>query len=747
MGEAPLKDDIRPEPLGKALAERYLAYALSTITSRALPDARDGLKPVHRRILYGMQVLHLDPDGGFKKSAKIVGDVMGTFHPHGDQAIYDALVRLAQDFSSRYPLVDGQGNFGNVDGDNPAAMRYTESRMTAVAEALLAGIDEDAVDFRATYDGGDQEPVVLPAAFPNLLANGATGIAVGMATSIPPHNAGELCQALIALIENPKLQDRTLFKLVKGPDFPTGGIIVDDAAAIQEAYRTGRGSFRLRARWTKEEGARGTYSVVVDQIPYSVQKAKLIERIAQLIEEKKVPALDDVRDESAEDIRIVLTPKSRAVEAEILMEQLFRLTELESRIPLNLNVLDKGVTPKVMSLREALLAFLDHRHEVLERRTKHRLARIAERIEVLDGYLAVYLNLDKVIKIIRTEDEPKPKLMKAFKLTDRQAEAILNMRLRTLRRLEEMQIREEHASLTKEEKDLKRLAASGKLQSEKLIEEIKAIDARFGIKTELGRRRTEFAKPAELVELQALAEEATSIETMVEKEPITVICSDKLWLRSMKGHQEESDTVKYREGDKGRFWLPAETTDRLMLFATDGRFFTLDCAKLPGGRGLGEAIRGFIDLPPESDIVAMFVHRPGRKLLLAAASGHGFLTSEDDAVAMTRSGKKVMNVAAPVEAAACAFVDGDTVAVLGQNRKLLIFPLPEVPELAKGRGVILQRYKDGGLSDARVFVWKDGLRDANGRTFLPDELKDYRGARAQAGRIVPRGFSKAHKLG
>jgi topoisomerase-4 subunit A len=747
MGEIPFKDDIRPEPLGKALAERYLAYALSTITARALPDARDGLKPVHRRILYGMRLLRLDPDGGFKKSAKIVGDVMGNLHPHGDQAIYDALVRLAQDFSSRYPLVDGQGNFGNVDGDNPAAYRYTEARMTEIARQLLDGIDEDTVDFRSNYDGQSEEPVVLPAAFPNLLANGAAGIAVGMATSIPPHNAGELCQALIALIENPKLQERTLFRLVKGPDFPTGGIIVDDAAAIAEAYRTGRGSFRLRARWTKEEGARGTYQIVVDQIPYQVPKAKLIERIAQLIEEKKLSALDDVRDESAQDIRIVLMPKSRAVEAEILMEQLFRLTELEARIPLNLNVLDKGVTPKVMSLREALNAFLDHRREVLGRRTRHRLARIAERLEVLEGYLAVYLNLDKVIKIIRTEDEPKPKLMKAFTLTDRQAEAILNMRLRALRRLEEMQIREEHDALTKEQKELKRLAASDKLQSEKLIEEIKQIDARFGAKTELGRRRTEFAKPAELAELQAIAEEATSIETMVEKEPITVICSDKLWLRSMKGHQEESDSVKYREGDKRRFWLHAETTDRLMMFSTDGRFFTLDCAKLPGGRGLGEAIRGFIDLPPEADIVAMFVHKPERKLLLAASSGHGFVTNEDDAVAMTRSGKKVMNVTAPIEAASCAFVEGDTVAVLGANRKLLIFPLADVPELAKGRGVILQRYKDGALSDAGVFIWKSGLRDANGRTFSSDELKDFRGARAQAGRVVPRGFSKAHKFG
>jgi topoisomerase-4 subunit A len=738
--EAPFKDDIRPEPLDKALSERYLAYALSTITARALPDARDGLKPVHRRILYGMRALGLDPNAAFKKSAKIVGDVMGNFHPHGDQAIYDALVRLAQDFSSRYPLVDGQGNFGNVDGDNPAAYRYTEARMTEIARLLLDGIDENAVDFKPNYDGQSEEPVVLPAGFPNLLANGATGIAVGMATSVPPHNLGELCQALIALIENPKIQERTLFKHVKGPDFPTGGVIVDDAATIHEAYRTGRGSFRVRAQWKKEEGARGTYQIVVYEIPYQVQKAKLIERIAQLLDEKKLAGLESVQDESTEDVRIVLTPKSRTVEAEILMEQLFRQTDLETRVGLNLNVLDKGLTPKVMSLREALVAFLDHRGEVLERRTRHRLERIAERLELLEGYLAVYLNIDKVIKIIRTEDEPKPKLMAAFKINDRQAEAILNMRLRALRRLEETAIREEHAALTKEQKDLKKLMGSEKLRAEKLIEEVQDIDRRFGLKTELGRRRTEFSSPPDV------AEELSS-DAFIEKEPITVICSQKLWLRAMKGHQEQNDTVKYREGDRGRFWLQAETTDKLMMFATDGRFFTLDCSKLPGGRGQGEAIRSFIDLPPEADIAAMFVHKPGRRLLLAAHTGHGFVTSEDDAVAMTRSGKKVMNVTVGKEAVVCAFVEGDSIAVAGENRKLLIFPLNEAPELARGRGVILQRYKDGGLSDARVFTWSEGLKDSNGRTFTPDELKDYRGARAQAGRIVPRGFSKSNRFG
>jgi topoisomerase IV subunit A len=739
MGEQSFKDDIRPEPLTKALSERYLAYALSTITARALPDARDGLKPVHRRLLHAMRELGLNPEAGFKKCARVVGDVIGKFHPHGDQAVYDTLVRLAQGFAVRYPLVEGQGNFGNIDGDNAAAMRYTESRLTAVAQALLEGIDEDAVDFRPTYDGEDREPVVLPAAFPNLLANGSAGIAVGMATSIPPHNVGELCAALTAMVQNPNVQDRTLLKLVKGPDFPTGGIIIETPAAIAEAYRTGRGSFRVRARWEREEGQRGTYQLVVDEIPYQVQKAKLIERIAQLIEEKKLPLLDDVRDESTEDVRIVLVPKSRTVEPEILMEQLFRATELESRVPLNLNVLDKGITPKVMSLREALQAFIDHRREVLGRRSRYRLAKIADRLEVLEGYLAVYLNLDKVIRIIRTEDEPKPKLMKAFDINERQAEAILNMRLRALRKLEEMQIREEHTALTKEQKELKKLVGSEKLQSERLVDEIRQIDEKFGLKTPLGRRRTAFSAPPDIAE-------DFSPEAFIEKEPITVICSEKLWLRTLKGHQEPSDNVKYREGDKERFWLHAQTTDKLMLFATDGRFFTLDCAKLPGGRGNGEAIRSFIDLPPEADIVQMFVHQDGRKLLLAATSGHGFVTNEDDALAMTRTGKKVMNVPPAVEAAVCRFVAGDSVAAIGTNRKLLVFPLDQVPEMARGRGVMLQRHKDGVLNDVCAFTWKEGVKDVNNRLWEPGELKEYRGDRAQAGRVVPRGFSSKLKF-
>jgi topoisomerase-4 subunit A len=739
-------DEIRSEPLSKALAERYLAYALSTITQRALPDVRDGLKPVHRRILYGMRLLRLDPDSAFKKSAKVVGDVMGSFHPHGDQAIYDALVRLAQEFSVRYPLVDGQGNFGNIDGDNAAAMRYTESRMTEAASELLSGLDENAVDYRTTYDGETQEPVVLPAAFPNLLANGSSGIAVGMATNIPPHNLGELCAATIALIENPAIQDRSLLKFVKGPDFPTGGILVEEQASIAEAYKTGKGSFRVRARWEKEEGARGAWQIVVTEIPYQVQKSKLIERVAEMLEQKKLPLLDDIHDESAEDIRIVLTPKSRTVDPDILMEQLFRASDLEARIPLNMNVLDKGLVPKVMSLKEVLSAFAAHRREVLERRSTFRLEKIAARLEVLEGYLAVFLNLDKVIKIIRTEDEPKPKLMKAFSLTEVQADAILNMRLRSLRKLEEMEIRREHDSLTKERKELTKLLGSEKLKSEKLIEELSAIDAKFGLKTELGKRRTQVAKAAEVAEMAALAEHVEEHANRVEKEPITVVCSAKGWLRALKGHQEQSSDDKYREGDRARFWFPAQTTDQIMMLATDGRFFTLDGSKLPGGRGNGEAIRSFIDLPPDADIVTMFVHVPGRKLLVAATSGHGFITNEDEAVAMTKNGKRVMNVKPGVEAASCRPVQGDHVAVVGDNRKLLIFKLEEVPEMARGQGVYLQRYKDGGLLDATTFTWKEGLKDENGRLFTASDLKDWRGERSQAGRVVPNGWARSKKF-
>ena len=749
MAGAPVPvDDIRSEQLGKALSERYLAYALSTITQRALPDARDGLKPVHRRILFGMARLRLDPTAAFKKSAKVVGDVMGGFHPHGDQSIYDALVRLAQDFSVRYPLVDGQGNFGNIDGDSAAAMRYTESRMTQVAEALLEGIEDDAVDFRPTYDGSEEEPVVLPAAFPNLLANGSNGIAVGMATSIPPHNVGELCAALVDLINDPEIAERSLYKHIKGPDFPTGGTLVEDRETIYEAYKTGRGGFRLRALWEKEEGNRGAWQIVVTEIPYQVQKSRLIERIAELLELKKLPLLDDVHDESAEDIRFVLTPKTRMVDAELLMESLFRQCDLEVRIPLNLNVLDKGTVPKVMSLKEALAAFVDHRREVLERRSNHRLQKIASRLEVLEGYLVTFLNLDKVIKIIRTEDEPKPVLMRAFKLTDNQAEAILNMRLRALRKLEEMEIRGEHAELTKEQKELTKLLGSEKLKSERLIAEVREMDAKFGGKTALGKRRTEIAAGRNLAEITALAEAAEEQANAIVQEPITVVLSEKGWLRALKGHVEESDAVKYREGDKGRYWFAAQNTDKIMMLSTDGRFFTLDGIKLPGGRGNGEAIRSFIDLLPDADIAAMFVHVPGRRLLVAASSGNGFITNEDDAIAMTKKGKQVMNVKPGIEAVSCHAVPGDAdiVAVIGENHKLLLFPLSEVTEMGRGQGVFLQKYNASHLSDAIAYNGKDGLKDGNGRAFTASELKDWKGSRAQAGRLAPRGFSKADKF-
>lgn len=750
----PAVDDIRPEPLHTALSERYLAYALSTITQRALPDARDGLKPVHRRLLYAMRLLGLNPSQGFKKCARVVGDVIGKYHPHGDTAVYDAMVRLAQDFAVRYPLVDGQGNFGNVDGDSAAAMRYTEARLTEAATALMEGLDENAVDFRPTYDGSEDEPVVMPAAFPNLLANGSNGIAVGMATAIPPHNLGELCAATIELIKNPDCRDQTLLKYVKGPDFPTGGIVVDGPEAIAEAYKTGRGSFRVRARWFKEEGARNAWHIVIDQIPYQVQKAKLIERIAELIEQKKVPLLDDIRDESAEDIRIVLVPKTRTVDENVLMEQLFRQSDLESRIPLNMNVLDGGLVPRVMSLKDALKSFVNHRRNVLERRTKYRLEKIAARLEVLEGYLAVFLNLDKVIKIIRTEDEPKPVLMKTFKLTDNQAEAILNMRLRALRKLEEMQIRGEHKELSKEQKELTRLLSSEELISNRLIDEMKVVDEKFGLKTELGKRRSKIADRKLVEKVEAIAETVTAIETAVEREPITIVCSQKGWLRSFKNHIEPSDQVKYREGDRERFWIHAETTDKLMMFSTDGRFFTLDCSKLPGGRGNGEAIRSFIDLSPEADIVAMFVHQPGRKLFLAATTGHGFICNEDDVVASTKAGKRVMNVKMPGEANICRFVTGDTVAVVGENKrgldlqkKLLIFPLADLPEMAKGQGVFLQRYKDGELLDAVTFTWKEGLKSENGKSYGPSDLKDYKAERAQTGRVLPKGWARSGKFG
>ncbi|MCA6099251.1 MULTISPECIES: DNA topoisomerase IV subunit A [Bradyrhizobium] len=734
--------EIHEVPLRDALEERYLAYALSTIMHRALPDARDGLKPVHRRILYGMDLLGLDPRAAFKKSAKIVGDVMGSFHPHGDQAIYDAMVRLAQDFSSRYPLVDGQGNFGNIDGDNPAAYRYTEARMTEVARLLLEGIDEDGVEFRLNYDGQSKEPVVLPGGFPNLLANGAQGIAVGMATSIPPHNAAELCDAALHLIEKPDAKSKALLKWVKGPDFPTGGIVVDSKEAIVEAYTTGRGSFRTRSRWTQEEGARGTWVVVVTEIPWLVQKSRIVEKIAELINEKKLPLVADVRDESAEDVRLVIEPKSRTVDPALMMESLFRLTELESKISLNLNVLIKGRIPKVVGLAECLREWLDHLRDVLVRRTKFRKTQIEHRLEVLGGHLVAYLNLDKVIKIIRTEDEPKPVLMKTFKLTEIQADAILNMRLRNLRRLEEMEIRTEDKDLRKELKGIEGLLGSETEQWAKVSDQVRKVRDIFGPKTPLGKRRTTFADAPEH-DLAAIE------EALVEREPCTVVISEKGWVRTLKGHVEDLSGLAFKTDDKLEHSFFAETTSKLLLFATNGKFYSLDVAKLPGGRGHGEPIRMFIDLEQDAAIISLFVNKGERKFLIASSEGQGFVVKEEDCVGNTRKGKQVLNVEMPNEARAITTVNGDTVAVIGTNHKMVLFGLDQVPEMARGRGVRLQKYTSASLSDVAVFDAKAGLtwKDSAGRehSMTMKELADWRGNRADAGRLA-HGLPKSNKF-
>ncbi|HSL78563.1 MAG TPA: DNA topoisomerase IV subunit A [Pseudolabrys sp.] len=738
----PEKGNVEEVALREALEERYLAYALSTIMNRALPDARDGLKPVHRRILYGMRLLRLDPGAAFKKSAKVVGDVMGNFHPHGDQAIYDALVRLAQEFAQRYPLVDGQGNFGNIDGDNAAAMRYTEARLTEVARLLIEGIDEDAVDFRATYDGTNEEPVVLPAAFPNLLANGSQGIAVGMATAIPPHNAAELCDAALFLIDNPKARSKTLLKYVKGPDFPTGGVIVDAPETIAEAYNTGRGSFRVRARWKQEDTGRGTYVIVVTEIPWLVQKSRLVEKLAELINEKKLPLVADVRDESAEDIRLVIEPRSRSVDAELMMESLFKLTELEARIPLNMNVLVKGRVPQVLGLAEALREWLDHRREVLLRRSKHRLAEIDHRLEVLGGYLVAYLNLDKVIKIIRKEDEPKPVLMKTFKLSEVQAEAILNMRLRNLRKLEEIEIRAEDKALREERTKLKSLIGSPVQQWKTIAGQIKQLKNTFGPKTDLGRRRTTFG-------IAPAHDEAAIEEAMVVREPITVVVSEKGWIRALRGHVTDLSGVTFKTDDDLKFAFPTETTTKILIFGSNGRFYTIEASKLPGGRGHGEPVRLFIDLE-DADVVAALAYQGGRKFLVASYGGNGFVVPEDDVLGTTRKGKQVLNLKPPDKAAAMTTVDGELAAAIGANRKMVIFPLNQVPEMSRGRGVRLQRYKEKGLSDVTTFKADDGMPwiDGAGRSFTlaMKELKDWRGNRADAGRIAPKGFPKNNKF-
>ena len=740
MTEQTVTSRVEEVSFSDALGERYLAYALSTITSRSLPDVRDGLKPVHRRLLFAMRQLRLEPESGFKKCARVVGDVIGKYHPHGDVAVYDAMVRLAQDFAVRYPLVEGQGNFGNIDGDNAAAMRYTEARLTEYAIAMLEGIDEDAVGFRENYDGSEEEPVLLPASVPNLLCNGSAGIAVGMATNIPPHNLDEVSVALLHLLKFSNATNSKLVELVPGPDFPTGGILVEGREAVAEAYATGRGAFRRRARWEVEKLSHGQYQIVITEIPYQVQKGRLVEKMADLLNEKKLPLLGDLRDESAEDVRLILEPRNRSIEPEVLMEQMFRTTDLETRVGLNMNVLDANMVPQVMNLRDVLRSFLEHREDVLVRRTTHRLGKIAHRLEVLEGYLIAYLNIDEVIRIIREEDEPKPVMIKKWELTDVQAEAILNMRLRALRRLEEFAIREEHTKLTAEQKDLNALLKDKKKREAIIADQIKNIRTRFGKKTELGARRTDIS--------DAPDEIAVPLDILIEREPITVICSQKGWIRAGKGHLTDFGDLKYKDGDRGRFVFHAETTDKILMFATNGRFYTLGGDRLPSGRGHGEPVRLLMDLPNDQDVVALFVHRPGEKVLVASSDGRGFVVPEDDVIAQTKNGKQALKVGKDGEAQACAPVTGDMVTVVGENRKIMLFPLEALPEMTRGRGVKLQSYKDGGLCDVSTFALKEGLSWKTGAGVRTEtDIKTYIGKRSQAGRLVMRGFPRNGRFG
>ncbi|WP_262695523.1 DNA topoisomerase IV subunit A [Kordiimonas aquimaris] len=740
-------ENIVEAPFADALSERYLAYALSTIMSRSLPDVRDGLKPVHRRLLYAMRLLKLDPKTGYKKCARVVGDVIGKYHPHGDQSVYDALVRLAQDFSVRYPLVDGQGNFGNIDGDNAAAMRYTEARLTEVAALLMDGLDEDAVDFRDTYDGEDEEPLVFPGAFPNLLANGSSGIAVGMATNIPPHNVGELMDGLQLLIEarrDPSLEVTTakLLDYIPGPDFPTGGLMVEPRESIIQSYETGRGSFRVRAKWEKEELPRGLYNIVITEIPYQVQKSKLIEKIAELVSDKKLPILADVRDESAEDMRIVLEPKNRTIDEKMLMESLFKLTELETRFSLNLNVIASDQRPRVLSLKETLDSFLDHQVDVLIRRSNFRLRKIERRLEILSGYLIAYLNLDEVIRIIREEDDAKLSLMQTFKLTDNQAEAILNMRLRALRKLEEMEIRTEHNKLEEEQSKLQALVASKKLQWLAVGDKFADVKKRFGQETELGKRRTKFG--------EAPISEAIPLEAMIEKEPITVVCSKRGWIRALKGHTKPEEVLKYKEGDEEKFRFHAYTTDKIFVFGSNGKIYTLGGDKLPGGRGNGEPLRIMVDMDANDEVVCLLPYIPGGKMLVASSIGKGFVVEADNAVAMTKGGKQIINLPGDAVATHCMPVEGDSVAVIGKNRKLLVFSIDELPTMNRGQGVVLQRYKDGGMVDIITFHRESGLTWPMGgsgdRWRTETELTPWTGKRGNAGRLPPMGFPRNNKF-
>lgn len=732
--------DVRDLALSDAISERYLSYALSIIMSRSLPDVRDGLKPVHRRLLYAMRLLKLNPDQGYKKCARVIGDVIGKYHPHGDQSVYNALVRLAQNFAVRYPLVDGQGNFGNIDGDNPAAMRYTEARLTDVASSILEGIDEDTVDFKETYDGEDKEPIVMPSTIPNLLANGGEGIAVGMACSIPPHNLEELCRALLHLIKFPNASLKKMIEFIPGPDFPTGGILVETKEMILAAYTTGRGGFRVRSRWSVEKQSRGQYLIVINEIPYQIQKSRLIEKIAELLLAKKLPFLEDIRDESAEDIRIVLEPRKRSLDPKIVMEQMFRLTDLETRISLNMNVLDSENTPKVMNIKEVLSAFLSHRHVVLMRRTQFRLNKIDHRIEVLEGYLAAYLNLDEVIRIIREEDNPKKQLIIAFSLTEVQAEAILNMRLRSLRKLEEIELRAEHKELSTERVGLKKLQNDDIIQWSTISEEIKKTKKRFSAKTnsEYGRR-TSLEEGIEKIEIPD--------DIFIEKEPITIIFSNKNWIKTSKSHIDLSGGIKFKDGDSSKFIFHAESTDKVVFFASNGRFFTIQADKLPSGRGFGSPLRLMIDLPNEEEIISVFSFKENVKYIIASESGRGFIVKSEDLIAQTKNGKQILNLKQEDQAVAITEYLGSSVAVIGINRKLLVFESSEIPEMSKGRGVILQKFKDGGISDITSFDPKNGLSWKIGdKIRIEKELTPWIGKRSQSGRLAPKGFAKSNKF-
>ena len=733
------EEKIKDVQLAEELSKRYLSYAMSTIVSRSLPDVRDGLKPVHRRLLYAMRQLHLDPKSGFKKCARVVGDVIGKYHPHVDSAVYGAMVRLAQDFSVRYPLVDGQGNFGNIDGDGAAAMRYTEARLTEFAIAMMEGLNDNAVDFMETYDGEESEPVVMPSMVPNLLCNGSAGIAVGMATNIPPHNLSEVCDALLYLIENPECEIEPLVRKIKGPDFPTGGYIIDKFENILDAYRQGKGVFRIRAKWEKEDLGHGQYQIVITEIPYMVPKAKLVEKIASLLLEKKIPLLSDIRDESSHDIRIVLEPKSRLVDAGLLMEHLFKQTDLESRFNLNMNVLDSDGVPRVMSIKEVLREFLNHRHTVLIRRTNYRLEKINYRLEILSGYLIAYLNLDRIIQIIREEDDPKAVMMKEFKLTDIQSEAILNMKLRSLRKLEESQIREEYDELSEEKAGLEELLGDEGKRWLAIAAEIRQMKEKFGKKTALGRRRTEFSEVAEEIEVP--------LEALIEKEPITVILSQKGWIRSLKGHVSLTDEFKFKDDDALQIALHAQTTDKLVIMDSSGKFFNVAANEIPSGRGFGQPLRLMIDVANNDEVVSMFVFEPKASYLIASKRGYGFIIDENHIIAQTRNGRKIMNVSEGDAAMFCLKVTGDMVAIVGDNRKLLVFKSEEIPTLARGRGVGLQKYKDGGLSDIQFFNEADGFSfNRSGGVSTEKELLTWLGHRAQVGKLVPFGFPKNNKF-